>query len=303
MSSHPSILTDVLSQECRDSEDVYPTVHEFKARSDQSDPDKTFEDLHRSDFVLVAGRVARRKMRQLDLDPYPTSLLRRGLDKLGDDEHAGVEYLSGIEYTAAVGVTIMDVMADLNDQLIGNDRAAEVAVEGLTERVDDVVADMDICYERFDMFGEDLTDAFHRLQDQEDRMEGIEQYLANTKRDVAMLIHDQEEIVQQVDFLTDERRILRAEVLRLEAERAVMNENLNNLALAWFDQEGEYQRMRGQVDMLMAFRVAMQHGPANPIEVEDDAEGEPDLGPDEGQSVEIEEDVPLRYEGLPEYAE
>jgi len=133
-------------------------------------------------------------------------------------------------------------------------------------------------------------------------MEGIEQYLADTKRGVTMLIHDQEEIVEQVDFLTDERRILRVEVLRLEAERAVMNENLNNLALAWFDQEQEYQRMRGQVDMLMAFRVAMQHGPGNPIEVEDDAEGEPDLGPDEGQLVEIEEDVPLQYEGLPDYA-
>jgi len=43
----------------------------------------------------------------------------------------------------------------------------------------------------------------------------------------------------------------------------------------------------------------MQHGPGNPIEVEDDAEGEPD----EGQLIEIEEDVPLRYEGLPEYIE
>jgi len=242
-------------------------------------------------------------MRQLDLDPYPTSLLRRGLDKLGDDERAGVEYLSGIEYTAAVGVTIMDVMADLNDQLIGNDRAAEVATEGLTERVDDVVADMDVCYERFDMFGEDLTDAFHRLRDGEDRMEGVEQYLADTKRDVAMLIHDQIEIVEQIDFLTDERRDLRTEVLRLEAERAVMNENLNNLALAWFDQEQEYQRMRGQVDMLMAFRVAMQHGPGNPIEVEDDADDEPDFGLEDGRLLEIEEDLPLRYEGLPDYVE
>ena len=269
---------------------MYPTVHEFKARSDQADPEETFEDLHRSDLVLAAGRVACRKLRQLDLDPYPTSLLRRGLDKLGDDECAGVEYLSGMEYSAAVGVTIMDVVADLNEQLIGNDRAAEVAVEGLMMRVTDMEADMDVCFERFDMVGEDLTDTFHRLRDQEDKMEGVEQYLADTKRDIAMLIHDQEQIVDQVDFLTEERR-------RLEGKVARLTTDLNHLALAWFDQEAEYQRMRGQVDMLMAFQVAMQHGPGNPIEVEDDAANELNLGPPVEVLIEIQEDdgAPPRY--------
>ena len=160
---YPSILTEELLQECRDSEDVYPTIHEFKACSDHADPEETFEDLHWSDLVLAAGQVARRKLRQPDPDPHPTSLLHRGLDKLGDDECARVKYLSGMEYTAAVGVTIMDVMADLNEQLIGNDRAAEVAVEGLTARVTNTEADMDVCFKRFDTVGEDLTDAFHRL--------------------------------------------------------------------------------------------------------------------------------------------
>ena len=253
-------------------EDVYPTVHEFKAHLDQSDPEETFEDLHRSNLVLAVGHVARRKLCQLDLDPYPTSLLCQGLDKLGDNKRAGVEYLSGMEYSTTVRVTIMDVMADLNEQLIGNDRAAEVAVEGLTTRVDDMVVDMDICYERFNMFGEDLTDVFHRLRDEEDKMEGVEQYLADTRRDIVMLIYDQEEIINQVDFLTEEWRELRVEVARLTTD-------LNHLVLAWFDQEVEYQRMRGQVDMLMAFQVVIQHGPGNPIEIEDDAEGEPDMGP------------------------
>ena len=115
-----------------------------------------------------------------------------------------------------------------------------MAVEGLATRVTDVEADMDVCFERFDMVGEDLTDAFHRLRDQEDKMEGVEQYLADTKRDVAMLIHDQDQIMEQVDFLTEERRRLSDEVARLTTD-------LNHLALAWFDQEAEYQRMRGQV--------------------------------------------------------
>ena len=91
---------------------------------------------------------------------------------------------------------------------------------------------------------------------------------------------------------------------RLEGERVRMNENLNNLALAWFNQEQEYQHMQGQVDMLMVFQVALQHGLGNPIEIEDNVEGEPVLGLRDGELVEIiEEDVPLQYKGLPEYAE
>jgi len=74
-------------------------------------------------------------------------------------------------------------------------------------------------------------------------MEGVEQFLADTKRDVAMLIYDQEQIVDQVDFLTEEWRRLSNEVARLTTD-------LNHLALAWFDQEAEYQHMWGQVDML-----------------------------------------------------
>ena len=46
----------------------------------------------------------------------------------------------------------------------------------------------------------------------------------------------------------------------------------------------------------MAFRVAIQHGPGNPIEVEDDAEGEPDMGPAVEVLREIkEDDMPPRY--------
>jgi len=46
--------------------------------------------------------------------------------------------------------------------------------------------------------------------------------------------------------------------------------SVNNLGLAWFNQEAEYQVMRGNVDQLMAFQVALQHGPNNPIVVDDD---------------------------------
>jgi len=121
-------------QECRDSADVYPTVHEFKAHSDHADPDESFKDLHRSDFILAAGCVARRKIRQLDLNPYLMGLLRRGLDKFGDEEQAGTEFIAGLEYSAAVGMTVLDVVADVNEQAIKNCHDLEAATDAAVRR-------------------------------------------------------------------------------------------------------------------------------------------------------------------------
>jgi hypothetical protein len=33
-----------------------------------------FEDVHTDDFITAVGRVGRRALRRLDLDPYPTGL-------------------------------------------------------------------------------------------------------------------------------------------------------------------------------------------------------------------------------------
>ena len=172
---------------------MYPTVHKFKAHLDLSEPKELFEDLHWSDFIFAAGCVAQCKIRHFDMDPYPNGLLQRGLDKFGDEECRGLEFLVGLEYLAAVRMTVMDVVADINDQLLKNNWSLEELVEGLGERVNNVVADMDICYERFDTFREDLTDVFQRLRASE------EQCLMDTKRNVVMLIHDQEELVDQVN--------------------------------------------------------------------------------------------------------
>ena len=235
---------------------MYPSAHEFRARSDHSDPDEAFEDLHRSDLILAAGRVARRKIRQLELNPYPSGLLRRGLDKFGDEERGGQEFLLGLEYSVAVGVTVMDVVADVNEQALQNDRCLETQVDAANGRVDDVMMEIDVIHQRVESAEEDLADVFQRMRRMEDRVEGLEQRLADSQRDVAMLVFEREELAGMVDFL--------------QAEQNRMNENLNNLGLAWFDQEAEYQVMRGNVDQLMAFRVALNHGPNNPIVVDDD---------------------------------
>jgi len=90
----------------------------------------------------------------------------------------------------------------------------------------------------------------------EERVERLEQQLTDNQRDVAMLVHKQAVTTRLINFLGE--------------ERTWMDGNLNNLGLAWFDQEAEYQVMRGNVDQLMAFQVALQHRPGNPIVVDDD---------------------------------
>ena len=184
---------------------MYPTIHEFKARSDHADPDESFEDLHRSDFILAAGRVARRKIRQLDLNLYPMGLLRRGLDKFGDEEQAGTEFIAGLEYSAAVGTTVLDIMADVNEQAIKNCRDLEAATDAAVRRTDDVMMEVDVIHQNIEIVQEDLRDVFQRLRAMEDRVEGLEQRLADSQRDVAMLVHEWDVTTRVVNFLGAER--------------------------------------------------------------------------------------------------
>ena len=116
--------------------------------------------------------------------------------------------------------------------------------------------EIDMIHQNIEIAQEDLRDVFQRLRAMEEKVEGLEQRLADSQRDVTMLVHEREELAEDIDFLM--------------GEREQMNHNLNNLGLAWHDQEAEYQVMRGQVDQLMAFWVALQHGPNNPIVVDDD---------------------------------
>jgi len=172
-------------------------IHEFKARSDHSDPDESFKDLHWSNFILVAGHVACRKICQLELDPYPTGLLCQGLDKFGDDKHTGVEYLLGMEYSTAVGVMIMDVVADVNKQGLKNDCDLELSVEVANGRTDDVMMEIDIIHQWVESAKEDLMDVFQRLWMMEERVEGLKQKVVDGQRDVVMLIYKQTEWAEE----------------------------------------------------------------------------------------------------------
>jgi hypothetical protein len=77
----------------------------------------SFEDVHTDDFITAVGRVGRRALRRLDLDPYPTGLLKRGLGRRVVEKGVSSEVLQGMEYTGAVGVMLCHDMANVNKRV------------------------------------------------------------------------------------------------------------------------------------------------------------------------------------------
>jgi len=193
-------------------------AQEFCAHSDHEEPDKAFEDLHQSNFILACGWVACQKIRQLNLDPYPWGLLARGLDKFGDIERGGQEFLLGLEYLAVVGTTVMVVMADVNEQALKNDWALELVVDAANGRINDMVMDVDLVVQNVEVIQEDMRDVFQQLRLLEERVEGFEQRLTDSQRDIVMLVFEKGVNMAVVNFFS--------------GEWEQMNKNLNNLGLA-----------------------------------------------------------------------
>ena len=63
---------------------------------DSSDPfEEEFADIGLSDFIIAHKRVARRKLERLELTPFQSSLLSRGVQqRMDDQEPKGVFILS-----------------------------------------------------------------------------------------------------------------------------------------------------------------------------------------------------------------
>lgn len=89
--------------------DVYPSPQTFYDWSNFSYPTEGFPDLNCTDFIRAAGRVTRRKLIWLEINPYPWALLECGVYKdlilpalsnhvLGD----------AMEYTGVVGGILLD---------------------------------------------------------------------------------------------------------------------------------------------------------------------------------------------------
>ena len=70
----------------------------------------TFNDLWNADFVLVATRVGRCQLSQLEISPYQEALLARGVRRWhwGQAPDGRMEQAMG--YSGAIGTMVMDEM-------------------------------------------------------------------------------------------------------------------------------------------------------------------------------------------------
>jgi len=104
-------------QESRAEEGVlYPEAQDFYDQSSKAWPEEGFKDLYRDDFIMAAGRVARRKLNRMETGPYQRALLCRGVTMKVDAEDEKVPVLQqAMEYTGAVGMMVMDELAYVHE--------------------------------------------------------------------------------------------------------------------------------------------------------------------------------------------
>ena len=246
----------------------------FFERSNTADPTSTFEDLANADVIRAIGRVGRRKAERMVFNhPYQRSFLMRGLRRrrllVGEDEpilDRAMQYAAGI--TAMVADDLCKVVegVDSINAEIGGTMAT--VIQEVDDWVDVVIEDLADHEDRIKHLENDHPVLVDRLSDVLDRMEVVEDKVVN---------HN-----DQINQLDVKNQALRAQVRALSKRMEVVEERSRQLLL---------------------FRVALQHGPANPIVVEDDVEelwaGEEVVGgehvPIPGMLVPIEDAVGEEY--------
>ena len=90
----------------------------------------TFNDVFKKDFIEVTAMKARRKMRAMRIDPYPDTIIRRGLHKKEARETTEPVLEEVMMYTAVVGMEVMEGLAITLDAV---DRMVLEASERKTE--------------------------------------------------------------------------------------------------------------------------------------------------------------------------
>ena len=91
---------------------------EVYAQSDIADCEDEFKDLFLNNFILAQKRVACRRLERLELNKNRRALLARGVSCMMDikDGKNGV-IKACVGYAGAVGVMVIDEMADVNEQV------------------------------------------------------------------------------------------------------------------------------------------------------------------------------------------
>jgi len=108
---------------------------------------KGFQDLYHVDFIHVVGCFSRRKLNKIKTSLYQKAMLLRSLSKNKDLEDPQPPALvQGMEYLMAVGVTILDVIADMNGNFQDGFKNTDATIQELglkTDTIDQVVVDVD----------------------------------------------------------------------------------------------------------------------------------------------------------------
>jgi len=119
---------------------LYPEAQDFYDRSSKAWPEEGFEDLYQDDFIMAAGRVARRKLDRMETGPYQRALLHRGITKNVDVEDERIPVLQqAMEYTGAVGTMVMDELAYVHERTETGLGMAMNGIEWEVTRVEETV--------------------------------------------------------------------------------------------------------------------------------------------------------------------
>jgi len=103
-------------------------------------PEEGFEDLYRDNFIRAAGRVARRKLDQMETGPYQRALICCGITTKVDAEDERVPILQqAMEYTGAVGTMVMDKLAYVHERTETGLGMAMNGIEREVTRVEETV--------------------------------------------------------------------------------------------------------------------------------------------------------------------
>ena len=85
----------------------------MRRRSNTAIPGEGFSELHHQDFIPVAGRISRCKLKRLVLGPYQMAILQ----KVDRDEVENSDVLIGMEYSSAVRTMVIDKLAEVNGRV------------------------------------------------------------------------------------------------------------------------------------------------------------------------------------------
>src|SRR5580693_202743 len=91
------------------NEEVYDRIRRFNGEDD-------FEDIRTVDYLPVTARIARRRLRNMDVTDFQRAALRRGLIQHPDDRMpSGME--QAMRYSAMLGWMVFDQMVTMNARI------------------------------------------------------------------------------------------------------------------------------------------------------------------------------------------